>query len=902
MPSTVPTPARRWLKISDPEMEVPHFGQGDEVLALLSADVVLDPLAGKLESGGVSVRRVPYLLEDEHLGATSANSLSAESRECHLSRPRRHVLTRRSGTPAQAAKDAFDTTWNAWAPAEPAAHSYTPVEQLLPEQWAKYFPHPQLNPAQTQAVPQVLDSDDNLLVVAPTGAGKTVIGMTAALRAILGQRRKAAWLVPQRSLTDELDRDLNLWRRQGLRIERLSGEHRLDLARIRDADLWVATTEKFESICRTASLRDALEEVGALIVDEVHLLGDPARGPVLEGVLARMRDHRSPTRLIGLSATVTNSEEIASWLQARLVPIAWRPSRLTWQLPMIAAHADRNVTEAARTRTAAAITTMVTADGGGVLVFCGSKRSVRLTALVIAASRGADVYGVHPDDVKRVHDVCRGVRVGLHYKGWENRLEAEEAFRSRGLDVLVATSTVAAGVNLPARAVIVRDTQMGFNSVDVATVLQMFGRAGRIGAGEQDGWAFLIVDEHEHADWQTKLGAGYTVNSQIQANLPEQVLSEAVQQRITTQPDADRWWVRTLAHHQGSRRLGPVREAVKFLRSAELLQEKTAGDRNELLAPTELGLLTARLMIAPAVGDELRRALHDSPFPQNPREADRLLITAVATVVPKLAQATAGDGVKPAVARLLASSPPARDPDGQHHFHDRTASFAPGGAPGELALASLLAYVDGEEIPSSQQEIAGIPYAAMYPVLEEAPRYLHWLGGQGLLGTIHPWCAVTAADLGRRIRWRRCRTRRGAGRLLWMLEQMADPADLDQALPVMWQAAISRGYTSPDWPPGRPPAGCVLDDRTYQTLLRDRATDSRLTQYAPHAWATGSAGSVVVTWTGPRWRMTPLRRGTAEARYPDGDGARGAALFTWRGDYRATGWLSAYTPGQPQAG
>jgi helicase len=131
---------------------------------------------------------------------------------------------------------------------------------------------------------------------------------------------------------------------------------------------------------------------------------------------------------------------------------------------------------------------------------------------------------------------------------------------------------------------------------------------------------------------------------------------------------------------------------------------------------------------------------------------------------------------------------------------------------------------------------------------------------------------------------------------------MADPADLDQALPVMWQAAISRGYTSPDWPPGRPPAGCVLDDRTYQALLRDRATDSRLTEYRPHTWATGgSAGAVVVTWSGSQWRMTPLRRGTAEAPYPDGSGPRGAALFTWRGDYRATGWLSAYTPGQPQA-
>jgi helicase len=129
-----------------------------------------------------------------------------------------------------------------------------------------------------------------------------------------------------------------------------------------------------------------------------------------------------------------------------------------------------------------------------------------------------------------------------------------------------------------------------------------------------------------------------------------------------------------------------------------------------------------------------------------------------------------------------------------------------------------------------------------------------------------------------------------------MLEQMADPSDLEQSLCMMWDAAVSRGFSSPDWPPGgRPPAGCVLDERDYQALLHDRATDSRLTEYPPHAWATGPAGAVVVTWSGPRWRMTPLRRGSAEAHYPDGGGPRGAALFTWRGDYRATDWLSAYT-------
>jgi ATP-dependent DNA helicase len=121
----------------------------------------------------------------------------------------------------------------------------------------------------------------------------------------------------------------------------LSGEYVTDIPRLREADLWVATTEKFEAICRASSLRTALAEVACLVVDEIHLLGDPTRGPLLEALLARVRGEDSPVRIVGLSATVANAEHIAEWLGARLVHTLWRPSRVTWQLPMIPASSDR---------------------------------------------------------------------------------------------------------------------------------------------------------------------------------------------------------------------------------------------------------------------------------------------------------------------------------------------------------------------------------------------------------------------------------------------------------------------------------------------------------------------------------------------------------------------------------
>src|ERR1022692_906372 len=167
----------------------------------------------------------------------------------------------------------------------------------------------------------------------------------------------------------------------GCGVERLSGERTVDIARIHGADLWVATTEKFEAICRASAFREALAGVGSLVVDEIHMLGDPPRGPVLEALLARVRDGGTPARIVGLSATIANAEQIAEWLRARLLRSTWRPSRLTWQLPAIPANPDFAVTEAARTRLASAITAAVTQDGGSVLIFCGSTRNVRRAAL-----------------------------------------------------------------------------------------------------------------------------------------------------------------------------------------------------------------------------------------------------------------------------------------------------------------------------------------------------------------------------------------------------------------------------------------------------------------------------------------------------------------------------------------
>ena len=287
--------ALAWLKVTDPDLPVPTDVDGVDLRLLLpEGDGRFTALAEKLTGAGAQVRWVRYLVEDEAVtapaGAGPDQRPTAECRPCRLVRMSRSGPTTVTGAAAEAARDAFDILWQDHTPLAGPVRPQVGPEQLVPPELAAYLPFQTFNPAQAQALPHVFGDDRNLVVVAPTGAGKTVIGMAAALRTVVQQRRKAAWLVPQRSLTDELDRELDHWRARGLRVQRLSGEHTVDIDRIRDADLWVATTEKFEAICRASAFRAALAEVGALIVDEIHMLGDPMRGPVLETLLARVRE------------------------------------------------------------------------------------------------------------------------------------------------------------------------------------------------------------------------------------------------------------------------------------------------------------------------------------------------------------------------------------------------------------------------------------------------------------------------------------------------------------------------------------------------------------------------------------------------------------------------------------
>ncbi|MGW4894721.1 DEAD/DEAH box helicase [Kitasatospora sp. NPDC004240] len=904
-PEDLPLPAQEetralwWGKITDPARTPTErvLRAADDVRVIVPAGERYDSLRHTLTGLGARVRTAAHWVEDEVV--TTVSDLGAP---VELAAWTGGAVTPAAGPAAYAARDAFAAQWDALddLPAGDV-EAFVPVGDLVPEAWQALLPHPAFNPVQAATVPAVIDGDEHVMVVAPTGAGKTAIGMVAALTAH-ERGRKAAWLVPQRSLTDELDRDLAAWRRAGLRVVRLTGEAAVDTDLIRGADLWVATTEKFEAICRAGSLRAALLEVGCLVVDEIHLLGDPVRGPVLEALLARVREDAARVRIVGLSATVANADQLAEWLGARLIRSPWRPTRLTWQLPAMPIDADapdwatRNRT---RTRHTVDLARHHTTGGGSVLVFCGSKRSVRTTALALAHDRGVDTTGADVDDSDLVERLCTKAGVRLHYRDWPHKREAEQAFRTREADVLVATSTVAAGVNLPARAVIVRDTQIGMSRIDVSMVQQMFGRAGRIGAGEREGHAYLLTAPSERHHWQARLAAGYTVTSRIRDRLPDHLLAEAVQNRLATVTQAENWWKGTFAFHQGHHPFDPLHDATDFLTDTGYLTRTPDPDGvgDDRIEATELGRLTSRFMVDADLASTLADATAHLPVPTDPDTAEDTLITTLATRLPALEQAPFTDRAKAELHNVLRTlgQPDRAGPDADQDEEEDRQPVA-----GDLARAVLLLVARAPRAFRGRPAyIRGIPADSMAPVLDDAQRYLAWLGAQGPFATVHPWTAVTAADLAQRIRWRTLGPSRGAGRLLWMCEQMATPAHTHALVPTMWQAARARGIDSPDWPGTTAPSTCRLTQADYRTLLSSRTTGTEITLHPDRARVLAPRGASAVTWNGTATARHTCTGEALDLPYPPphpddpSAGRTGAAVFT-RGDRATTGWAHPY--------
>ena len=183
-----------------------------------------------------------------------------------------------------------------------------------------------LRPAQEKSIKKGLLEGKNLLVCTPTASGKTLIAELASLKPIIEGKGKAVYIVPLKALASEKYRDFK--RRYGkiAKIALSIGDIDSSDHYLADYDLIIATAEKMDSLLRHHA--PWVSGIKTVIVDEIHLLNDQERGPTLEILLTILKQLLKNAQIIGLSATIGNSEELAEWLDADLVVDDWRPVKL----------------------------------------------------------------------------------------------------------------------------------------------------------------------------------------------------------------------------------------------------------------------------------------------------------------------------------------------------------------------------------------------------------------------------------------------------------------------------------------------------------------------------------------------------------------------------------------------
>lgn len=184
----------------------------------------------------------------------------------------------------------------------------------------------QLRPAQYKAIQKGLFSFTNQLICTPTGSGKTYVAELAFLHSILSNTGKAIYVVPLKALANEKYHEFTAKYGSLFRIARSLGDSDSSEDYLSEYDLILTTSEKLDSLMRHHA--KWIKDVKVVIIDEIHQLNDPNRGPTLEIVITILRNMLSKIQLIGLSATIGNSQTLANWLEATLIEDSWRPTKL----------------------------------------------------------------------------------------------------------------------------------------------------------------------------------------------------------------------------------------------------------------------------------------------------------------------------------------------------------------------------------------------------------------------------------------------------------------------------------------------------------------------------------------------------------------------------------------------
>ncbi|NXL77668.1 ASCC3 protein, partial [Leptocoma aspasia] len=442
-----------------------------------------------------------------------------------------------------------------------------PITALGHPEYEVLYKFTHFNPIQTQIFHTLYHTDCNVLLGAPTGSGKTVAAELAIFRVFNKYpTSKAVYIAPLKALVRERIEDwkVRIEEKLGKKVVELTGDVSPDMRAIAQADLIVTTPEKWDGISRSWQNRSYVQKVAILIIDEIHLLGDE-RGPVLEVIVSRtnfISSHtEKPVRVVGLSTALANARDLADWLNINQMGLFnFRPSVRPVPLevhiqgfpgqhycPRMASM-NKPAFQAIRSHSPAK----------PVLIFVSSRRQTRLTALDLIAFLATedDPKQWLKMDEREMNDIIVTVRdsnlkltlafgIGMHHAGLHerDRKTVEELFVNCKIQVLIATSTLAWGVNFPAHLVIVKGTEYydgktrRYVDYPITDVLQMMGRAGRPQFDDQ-GKAVILVHDIKKDFYKKFLYEPFPVESSLLEVLADHLNAEIAAGTITSKQDA----------------------------------------------------------------------------------------------------------------------------------------------------------------------------------------------------------------------------------------------------------------------------------------------------------------------------------------------------------------------------
>jgi helicase len=497
-----------------------------------------------------------------------------------------------------------------------------------------------LYPPQADSIKSGLLDGKSILVSAPTASGKTLIAMLAMINYLSKNNGKVIYLSPLRALAAEKFLEFKKLEKVALgkkvKVSISTGDYENIEKNLEKSDVLILTNEKMDSIIRHGT--EWVEEIGLVIADEVHLIGDENRGPTLEMILTQLKLLETNPQIVGLSATITNSNEIADWLGCILVKSDWRPVPLSegvcdaGEITMN----DGKVFSVERSVCGTPIDLGVQSvkEGGQSLIFAETRnRSKSL------ATKAADAISqiLEKKDLEELERTSKKILsenehteliktlaflvkkgVAFHHAGLNQncRQTIETEFRKGTIKLLSSTPTLAAGVNLPARRVVISsinryNAKVGANRpISILEYKQLCGRAGR---PQYDDYGEAIIV----GNGNTEDLIDYYINGE-----PEPIISKITDDKslrthilsvVVTHPGIKKdeileFFLQTLGGLQS--RKPTIKFAIdislRFLSSEYLLIKK-----GERYAATEFGKKTSMLYIDPLTATYFRDAIEN---------------------------------------------------------------------------------------------------------------------------------------------------------------------------------------------------------------------------------------------------------------------------------------------------